>query len=252
MISEKEECQKFLQIINILEKQEMTVVILPEKKMIIAPMTIESLRRFTVRFIHQMILIVIPPQVRAVITQVKIYFSQVLIEAEVDMKTTIADGILDREEMNVDIEMIIIEGEMTGKELKKDLMTGSIVRRRMKDIIRFMTTRSIETLTREGKNMNMRRERIIEKIIPLSESRKRNTKDCPRRENLRKEGKKEKRRGGTKGDNILERMRDGMTVDRKNMRKAMSLRRESILKRENTEESKVRETQGINIKRENM
>ena len=167
MISEKEGYQKFLQIINILEKQEMTVTILPEKKMIIAPMTTESLRRFTVRFIHQMILIVIPLQARAATTQVKIYFSQVLIEAEVDMKTTIADGILDREEMTVDIEMIMIEGEMTGKEMKKDLMIGSIVRRRMKDIIRFMMIRSIEILMREGKNMNMRRERSIEKIIPL-------------------------------------------------------------------------------------
>ena len=77
-------------------------------------------------------------------------------------------------------------------------------------------------------------------------------KGCHQRENLRKEGKRERRIGGTKGDNILERMRGDMTVDRRNMRKFMNQKRENILKKENTEESKVRETQEINIKRENM
>ena len=71
MISEIEGCQKYQVSTNINEKSEMIVIILPEKKMIIVPMSTGSLRRYTVMDIRQMSRIVTLHQVPAVITQVR-------------------------------------------------------------------------------------------------------------------------------------------------------------------------------------
>lgn len=80
----------------------------------------------------------------------KVYFMQALIEAEaeVDMMTTIVGDTPEKAEMIVVIGRTI-KGKIE-KELIKGLMIGSIVRKRMTDIIRFMMTRSIEILVVMG------------------------------------------------------------------------------------------------------
>ena len=69
-------------------------------------------------------------------------------EAEVDMMTTIVGDTPEKAEMIVVIGRTI-KGKIE-KELIKGLMIGSIVRKRMTDIIRFMMTRSIEILVVMG------------------------------------------------------------------------------------------------------
>ena len=96
----------------------------------------------------------------------------------------------------------------------------------------------------------MTKERNIEKIHQ-SGRRKRSIRGeiYLLRENLRSEGKREKRRGGRSGDNILGRTRDSMKAEKRNMKKQST---ENILKTEITGERKVRGTPGTNTRRVTM
>ena len=184
----------------------------------------------------------------------KICFRQVLIEAEADMRTTIAGGTPGRAERIVAIGTTTIEG-MIEKGLRRGLMIGSIVRRKMTGIIRIMMARGIRILVRGGKSMMiMRKERITGNL--LSGRRKRSTREeiYLLKESLKSEGRIERMIGGMSGESILGGMRGSMRVGRRSTRRLqlMSQRRGSIMRIENTGGRRVRGIHGTSIRRVTM